>query len=60
MTAHIDEEATPADNDNDKITGHTPADNRKIRRLKAQRFYWAVAFLYSLFLNIVLIWEYKL
>lgn len=33
---------------------------RMIYRLRAHRFYWAVAFIYSLFLNLILIWEYKL
>ncbi|ANI22026.1 hypothetical protein PP586_gp09 [Pseudoalteromonas phage vB_PspS-H40/1] len=33
---------------------------RMIRRLIAHRFYWAMAFFYSLFVNLILIWEHKL
>ena len=47
-----------------EIEPRLPSSNfgkiRMIYRLRAHRFYWAVAFIYSLFLNLILIWEYKL
>jgi len=43
-----------------EIPADTTARYRLIKRLIAQRFYWAMAFLYSLFLNIILIWEFRL
>ncbi len=33
---------------------------RMIYKLRTQRFYWAMAFFYSLFLNLILLWKYKL
>ncbi len=33
---------------------------RMIRRLRTHRFYWAMAFFYSLFFNLIMIWEYRL
>ncbi len=46
--------------DNERIPKSTKGKIKLIRKLVAHRFYWAMAFFYSLFVNIILIWEHKL
>lgn len=55
---------TDSKEDLPEIEPRLPSTNfgkiRMIYKLRTQRFYWAMAFFYSLFLNLILIWEYKL
>ena len=44
----------------ERIPRSTFGKTRMIYKLRTQRFYWVLAFLYSAFFNLILLWKYKL